>query len=109
MVVMECWADVPTADSMGGPCFSDVWFLMHKYFFARGCEWCAVVIKAPWSWACAERRRLIREPRMRFRESSACGSNLSQRLSGKLRSVLIIPAMKWFLNVHIARSAALRR
>jgi hypothetical protein len=65
--------------------------------------------KAPLSWVCAERRGLICEPRMRFRQISACGSNLSHRFSGKLRSVLLSAAMKWLLNVRIARSAALRR
>jgi hypothetical protein len=35
--------------------------------------------------------------------------DLSQRFSGKLGFVEHSPAMKWFLNVQMARSAALRR
>jgi hypothetical protein len=49
----------------------------------------------------------MREPHMRLSEMSACSSSVSHRLRGRVQSVLLNPAMKWFLNVHIARSAAL--
>jgi hypothetical protein len=44
---------------------------------------------------------------MRLSEISACGNSLSDWFSGKWWSVLLNPAMKWFLNVRLARSAAL--
>ena len=57
----------------------------------------------------AECLGLIRDPRSRLMVMSACGNNRSHRLTGKSMSVLHRPAMKWFLNVRIARSAALVR
>jgi hypothetical protein len=50
----------------------------------------------------------MRKPHTRLSEMSACGSSLSHRLRGKFLSVLLNPAMKWFLNMRIACSAALR-
>jgi hypothetical protein len=44
-----------------------------------------------------------------LRVSCACGINLSHSCNGKFLSTVANPAMKWFLNVWIARSAALTR
>ena len=51
----------------------------------------------------------MREPRSKLRVMSACGRSFSHRIKGKSGSVLQRPAMKWFLKVRMARSAALRR
>jgi hypothetical protein len=52
---------------------------------------------------------LIRDVRRRFRVIVAWGTSLSHRCIGKLGSVVARPAMKWFLNVRMARSAAFAR
>jgi hypothetical protein len=64
---------------------------------------------SPCSWAYAESFGSMQEPRKRLRVNSACGRSLSQRCSEKSLSQLQRPATKCFLNVRIARSAALRR
>ena len=64
---------------------------------------------APCTWAWADDLGLILEPRRRLSDSSAFGNNLSHKCNGKCLSTLHRPAMKWFLNMRIARSAALRR
>ena len=65
--------------------------------------------KLPWSWLQAERFGLMREVRSKLSVMTAWGRSLSQRYSGKFLSVLQRPAMKWFLKVRMARSAAFRR
>ena len=52
---------------------------------------------------------LIRDPRIKFSVSSACGNVLSHRCMGNWVSMDHHPAAKWFLAVRIARSAALVR
>ena len=51
----------------------------------------------------------MRDARRRFSVRLAWGTSLSHRWSGKSLSHVANPAMKWFLNVLIARSAALLR
>ena len=52
---------------------------------------------------------LIREPCIKLIVRTACGMSLSHKCMGNLASVVHNPAMKWFLKVRIARSAALVR
>ena len=51
----------------------------------------------------------MRDGRNKFNVISACGSNLSHRFSGNFSGKEQRPAMKWFLNVCISRSAMFRR
>ena len=52
---------------------------------------------------------LMRDPRMRLMVNTACGMSLSHKCMGNSASVVHNPAIKWFLNVRMARSAALVR
>ena len=61
---------------------------------------------APYSWAYAERFGLRWEARSRLRVRSACGSKQSHSVRLKPGSVPQSVAMKWFLKVRMARSAA---
>jgi hypothetical protein len=59
--------------------------------------------------ACADNCGLILDPRRMLSVSNACGRSLSHKCSGNIGSHDANPAIKWFLNVCIALSAALRR
>ena len=63
----------------------------------------------PQTWAYAESFGLMRDPRRRLSVQVACGSRRSHRWMGKFGSVVHSPAIRWFLKVRMARSAALRR
>ena len=63
----------------------------------------------PYSWAHAERFGLMRLPLSKLSVISAWGMRRSHRSRGNWGSVLHKPAMKWLLNVLMARSAAFRR
>ena len=63
----------------------------------------------PLSCAYAESFGLMRDPRNKFRVVRAWGKRRSHRRNGSSGSVLQRMAIKWFLKVRIARSAALRR
>lgn len=47
------------------------------------------------------------EVRNMFNESCACGMNLLHMAAGQSLSIVQNPAMRWFLKVWMARSAAL--
>ena len=51
----------------------------------------------------------MRDGRRRLRVITACGISLSQMWRGKVGSTEQSPAMKWFLNVCMARSALFLR
>ena len=63
----------------------------------------------PSGCACAERRGFKRDGRNKFDVVVACSMRLSHRFIGNAGSVEHGPAIKWFLKVRIALSAALRR
>ena len=66
-------------------------------------------LKVPCSCAHADNLGLSLDARNRFNVMVAWSSSLSHKCKGKSLSTLHNPAMKWFLNVLIARSAAFRR
>lgn len=65
--------------------------------------------KVPCSCPYADRWGLSRDVRSRFKVMLAWGTRVSQRYNGKFGSVVQCPATKWFFQVQIARSAALRQ
>ena len=69
----------------------------------------ALKLKCPKVAACAESDGLRRDERRRLSVSMHCKRSLSQNEAGKCGSYLHRPALRWFLNVMIALSAALRR
>jgi hypothetical protein len=65
--------------------------------------------KSPCTCAYAERCAWRRLDRSRLRVCRACGRSRSHKFMGKSGGTELRPAMKWFLNVRMARSAAFRR
>ena len=63
--------------------------------------------KSPNESAWADFRGFILDVRSKFSVKVACSSNLCHWEMGKCGSALHSPVIKWFLNVRMARSAAL--
>ena len=59
--------------------------------------------------SCADLCLVSRENRSMLRVSSTCGKNSSHNWIGHVGSMVARLAMKWSLNVAMARSAALTR
>ena len=72
---------------------------------ARGVAW---KLNTPKTASCADREGLRLEARREFNVREHCGRSLSHSCIGKLGSTVQSPAIRWFLYVLIARSAALR-
>jgi hypothetical protein len=68
-------------------------FSVENDFGAEGASGIMLYWKVPWSCVFADIRGLMGEPLTRLSEISAWGNNLSHRLGGRLRLVLLIPAM----------------
>ena len=65
--------------------------------------------KVPFNWAYIESLVLSLKGRSKFSIISACSKRRSQFCMGKSGYVEKIPAIKWYFNILIACSAALRR
>ena len=65
--------------------------------------------KLPFRHAYADSFRCRRDERNRLSVGSACSHMRSHSETGKSGSQVARPALKWFFQVWIARSAALRR
>jgi hypothetical protein len=94
-VVMEDWSNVPYFNPTWCPCGSYARLFVDNDFGARGGLVALCCSRMPrgampaWTGG-----GVMRDPCMRLGEISACGNNLSHKLSGRLWSVLISPAMK---------------
>ena len=84
-------------------------FLWAMYFVPGGANGVVLKSSMPCSCSWAERFGLILDVCNMFNVSSAWSSRQHHRCRGKFLSTEHKPLMKWFLNVHIAHSAALRR
>jgi hypothetical protein len=86
-VMARGWSQVPTLYRVGGPCAVELMLFMNEYLGAQPDRgfWLKLKLKlnAPFICASAEIWGVIRERRRRFKVSTYCGSNLSQRWRGE--------------------------
>jgi hypothetical protein len=82
-----------------------VWLFVYEYFASWGCQQSLVVVE----WSKAEMLGFACDARIRLIVISACGISRSHSRIGKAVLAKQSPAIKWFLNVWMARLAALRQ